>query len=346
MDLSLLDYRLPSELVAQTPASPRDHSRLLVVDRKSKNIQHKNFYQIADLLSSNDVLVFNKTKVFPARLFGKKESGKNIEILLLEEKESGIWTAIRKGKVQVNDKIYFGKLETKVMKIADYEIYLDFALPRQKVLTKLSEIGQTPLPPYIHSKGSEKDIRQKYQTIYAEVEGSVAAPTAGLHFTNELINKLKAKNIQLEYLTLHVGLGTFLPIKDQDITKHKMHSEHFEVDQNTYDRLITAKKNGKRIIAVGTTTTRVLESVFPQKLTGETNIFIYPEYKFKFVDALITNFHLPKSTLLALISAFVCYPNTNDKFKNFNESLMGRAYQEAIHNKYRFYSFGDSCFIY
>jgi S-adenosylmethionine:tRNA ribosyltransferase-isomerase len=225
-------------------------------------------------------------------------------------------------------------------------VLIDTHLNKAKMMQLMAKFGHTPLPPYINSNEKESNLRKEYQTVYAKTFGSVAAPTAGFHFTQRLLAKLKKKGVQIEYVTLHVGLGTFAPIKVEKLEKHPMHSEEYSVDKKTFDRLKVAKKSGKRIISVGTTSTRVLETITPNKLSGSTNIFIYPPYKFKFVDTLITNFHLPKSTLLTLISAFVSSPNTNNKFKDFKSSLMGKVYLEAIKNKYRFYSFGDACLIF
>lgn len=354
MKLSDLEYNLAKELIANTPIIPRDHAKLLVLNKKNGKIEHRHFFDLVNILTSNDVLVFNETKVFPARLFAEK-----IEILLLREEANNMWTAMHRGKVKVSETLKFEGISAKVISKKDYEITIKFLSSRNEVLEFIEKMGNTPIPPYISSKLDEKALRQEYQTVYAKNNGSVAAPTAGLHFTKELIESLKRCGVQIEYLTLHVGAGTFLPIKENDITKHNMHSEYFVLDNETAKRLNEAKNMGKRIISVGTTTTRVLETCADAKtsqltatsgstdliISGETNLFIYPPYKFKFVDSLITNFHLPHSTLLALVSAFVTKPNTKESFVNFTESLIGQAYSEAINSNYRFYSFGDGMII-
>jgi S-adenosylmethionine:tRNA ribosyltransferase-isomerase len=354
MKLDQLRYSLPKELIAQEPAELRDHSRLMVINRVDETIEDKHFYDLPSLLTPNEVLVFNQTKVFPARLQAKKATGGNIEILLLERTNSAEneWFALRRGKISFGQTLAFGDIDAKVTQVKENVIKLLFSCRENELFSYMKTHGQTPLPPYIKSTNTEEKIRKDYQTIYAKTAGSVAAPTAGLHFTKELISKLKDKNIQIEYVTLHVGLGTFLPIKENDLTKHKMHSEHYSIDLSTIKRLNLAKSQGKKIISVGTTTTRVLESISSNKgllsqnkLHGETSIFIYPPYKFKFIDGLITNFHLPGSTLLALVSALVSFPNTNTKFSDFKSSLMGKAYQKAIEEKYRFFSFGDGSLI-
>lgn len=352
MKTSLFDYHLPENLIANSPISPRDHSKLMIVNRKTGKIEHKHFFDIADLLTKNDVLVLNKTKVFPARIYGKKDTGGKVEILLNKNTDNYSWEALSKPGLNVGTKVNFDGFRAEVIG-RDSEIHnFKFNLSKGKLLESLQTVGVTPLPPYIHSTEKEEDIRKEYQTTYAKDLGSVAAPTAGFHFTKELLKKLIDKGIQIEYVTLHVGLGTFAPIKTETLEDHNMHSEFFFVEKETIERLNKAKELGKRIISVGTTSTRVLESLAnddsrldTSNLDGSTKIFIYPPYKFKFVDALITNFHLPKSTLLALISTFVSFPNTKKKFVNFKKSLSGKAYDEAIKSNYRFYSFGDSMFI-
>ncbi len=351
MDISQFTYSLPPEFIAQQPLEPRDLSKLMVIDRKTKNIEHLKFYRIQDLLTANDVLVFNNSKVFPARLIGKKETGGNIEILLLEESEEG-WIAMHKGKTAVGSVLNFGNLTATVTDKANDLLSLKFDKTGAAFWKKLQKNGRTPLPPYINSTDSEALIRKKYQTVFANPVGSAAAPTAGFHFTKKLLDKLEKIGVQTEFVTLHVGPGTFQPVKEKDLKKHLIHKEHFIVENDTVARLNKAKAQGKRIIAVGTTTTRVLETLAQPKgsLTYDnskttTQLFIYPPYKFRFVDALITNFHLPKSTLLALVSAFVSKPNTGKKFIDFKSSLMGKAYVEAMEKNYRFYSFGDAMFI-
>jgi len=355
MDISLFDYKLPEELIAQSPTIPRDHSRLLIIDRKDGSFSHKHFYDIIDYLTPNDVVVLNKTKVFPARFFGKKKTGGKIEVLLIEEVKTGIWKALTKPGFKVGQIVIFEKVVFDTAGHEEQIVLLKTKIDKIKLLNLLEKFGHIPLPPYIHSKKSEKKLREEYQTVYAKITGSVAAPTAGFHFTEELLDKIKAKGVQIEYVTLHVGLGTFAPVKTKKIEDHPMHFEYFEVEPEVADRLNKAKKSGKRTVLVGTTTTRVLETLVTDKeepcqldtkeLRGSTNLFIFPPYKYKFIDALITNFHLPKSTLLCLVSAFVSSPNTDKEFGSFEKSLMGRAYKEAVKEKYRFYSFGDACFI-
>lgn len=348
MKTSLFDYSLPSNLIANSPITPRDHSKLMVIDRKTAKIGHKHFFNILDLLNKGDILVLNKTKVFPARFFGKKESGGKVEILLNKVVDKYTWEALAKPGLNKDTQLFFEGFEAKVVKRVNEIHILKFTIPTDKLKKKLDKIGVTPLPPYIKSIDSEPKLRTMYQTVYAKKIGSVAAPTAGFHFTSELMDKLKAKGVIFEYVNLEVGLGTFAPVKADNLEDHKIHSENYFVEAKTVDNLIKYKNKGKRIVAVGTTSLRVLETLAMQNFknrSGSTNIYIYPPYKFKFVDSLITNFHLPKSTLLALVSAFVSYPNTREKFKSFKKSLMGKAYQKAIKEKYRFYSFGDSSII-
>lgn len=350
MNISLFDYNLPPKLIAQSPASPRDHSKLMVISRKYGSINHRKFYEITDYLTANDVLVLNNTKVFPARFYAKKDTGGNIEILLIEEVENKVWKALTRPGLKDGQTINF---EGHIFKAVGHDhetVLLNTDLEKIDLLTVLQNSGHTPLPPYIKSSETEKELRKKYQTVYAKTEGSVAAPTAGFHFTEELLHKITEIGVQIEYITLHVGLGTFAPVKSEKLEEHPIHSENFEVAKDTADRLNQAKSKGKRIISVGTTTTRVLETCVNndsliQSGNGSTKLFIYPPYKYKFVDALITNFHLPKSTLLSLVSAFVSHPNTEEKFVDFNNSLIGKAYREAINESYRFYSFGDSSLI-
>jgi len=350
MNISDFDYILPEELIAQSPTSPRDHSKLLRIDRKTGQISHHIFYEIEQMLGPNDILVLNKTKVFPARFFGVKDTGGKIEVLLIEEIRNGVWKALTKPGLKVGQKVTFQDQIFNAIGHDEQTVLLETKLERKELFDLLQKFGKTPLPPYIKSLSNESDLRTSYQTVYAEKVGSVAAPTAGFHFTQELLERLEKKGVQIEYVTLHVGLGTFAPVKTEKLEDHPMHSEYFELDKDVADKLNADKKSGKRIISVGTTSTRVLETcsndngvLTPQ--SGETKIFIYPGYKFKFVDALITNFHLPKSTLLALVSALVSYPNTDKKFVDFKSSLMGKVYSEAIKNKYRFFSFGDAGFI-
>lgn len=356
--LSDFDYHLPAERIAQTPATPRDSSKLLIVDRKTQSLTDERFYNLADLLTPNDVLVLNNTKVFPARLFVEKiPSRKPIEILL--EKEVSLtptsitWDALTKPGLKVGDHIVIPNttIEGECVAVQDYTRTLTFSVSREAFLTTLDQWAHTPVPPYINwERHDERKLRQLYQTVYAKTQGAVAAPTAGLHFTAELLEKIQESKVAIEYVTLHVGLGTFLPVKTEAIQDHLMHSEWFELKGEIANRLNQAKSQGKRIIAVGTTTVRVLESCANthhrlSPTIGETDIFIYPPYTFKFVDSMITNFHTPKSTLLMLICAFVTHPNTHEHFTNFSSSVMGEAYNYALENNYRFYSFGDAMWI-
>lgn len=323
------NYHLPEAHIAQAPVSPRDHCQLLVLDKVSGKIQHQHFYDLLKYLHQGDVLVFNDSKVIPARLQGKKETGGKLEVFLLEQKSSKQWECLVRGKIKIGQKIFFPQnFIGEVIKKNENGI-LEIKFNKVGIL----KIGETPLPPYIKKKSS----LDKYQTVYAKAAGSVAAPTAGLHFTKALLAKLKKQGVQLEYVTLHVGLGTFAPVKEEDITEHQIHTEYFSINKPTLARLQKAKAEGRRIITVGTTATRTLESLknlAPRTYKLEsTQIYIYPGYKFKFVDGIITNFHLPKSSLIMLVSAFAGLANIQ------------RAYKIAIKNKYRFYSFGDAMLI-
>jgi len=352
MNISNFDYFLPRELIAQKPANPRDSSRLLTIDLSSEIISHKHFSDLPNLLNKDDVLVFNKSKVFPARIFGRKKTKGKVEVLILKFLPDSICEVITKPGLFLHDTVYFEGCSGKVVKRDGYITHIAFDLKESELLKQIEITGKTPIPPYIKPKLSEKDLRTKYQTVYAKNVGSSAAPTAGLHFTKEILKKLKKMEVQMEFVTLHVGLGTFAPVKEKEIEKHKIHEEYFEINKETINKLNDAKKDGKRIVSVGTTTTRVLETLANGNGLLEsnykkqyTNLFIFPPYKFKFVDALITNFHLPKSTLLALVSAFTAFPNTQKKFTGFKSSLLGKAYLEAIEKEYRFFSFGDAMFI-
>lgn len=356
MKLSQFDYHLPEERIAQRPSEPRDHSKLMVLNRQTGSIDHKHFYDLPDLLNPTDVLVRNNTKVLPARMFGKKTSGGLVELLLVKAIESTendeVWEVLSKPSLKVGQVVEFenSPLKAECLALTGYTRQMKFNQSRVELMKSIEQIGLIPIPPYIHWEGEEEKVREVYQTTYAKIMGSVAAPTAGLHFTSEIDAKLKAKGIAIEEITLHVGLGTFLPVKTEEITEHHMHGEWYEVSKETAQRLNQYKKEGRRIISVGTTTTRTLETLVNESGElksgmGETSIFMYPPYQFQFVDALITNFHLPKSTLLMLISALVSSPNTTNEFKNFQSSLVGKAYQEAIQEKYRFFSFGDAMFI-
>ncbi len=346
-------YHLPSELIANQPANPRDHSRLLLVNRANRKFEHAHFYDLADFLTNNDVLVLNETKVFPARLLGKKITGGKLELFLLRQLSLDTWQAISKPGLKVGQQVVFGLADelraTVINKEIDGDLTVQFNLAGNDFLTTLDKLGKTPIPPYIHATQSEKKLREVYQTIYARNVGSAAAPTAGLHFTPALLEKLNNKGVQIAKVTLHVGLGTFQPVKEEHLQSQKLHQEFYEIDQATAQLLNQAKKAGKRIICVGTTSTRALESAFKdgqiQAQKSDTQLFIYPGKKFQFVDSLITNFHLPGSSLLMLVSALVCQPNSVEQFTNFNDSLIGQAYQQAIANQYRFYSFGDAMWI-
>ena len=347
MDISLFDYHLPKEFIAQESIEPRDHSRLLILNRKTGAIEHKYFYDIIDYLSDNDVLVFNNSKVVPARLYGKKIPGLGkTEILLIRPEDKEIfdfiswpkqWVVIGKPQLKRGQVIEFNKaLKGEIETELNYEKVICFNMEGEALKKEILLLGKFPLPPYI-TKPTKKSFLE-YQTIYAEKEGSIAAPTAGFHFTKDLFKKIQEKGIDIQFITLHIGLGTFLSVKSKDIEKHQMHSEFFELSKDTAKILNKAKSEGKRIIAVGTTAARVLESCsdknFELKEKNDwTNLFIYPGYKFKFVDALITNFHLSKSTLLMLVSAFA------------GRDLILKTYQDAIEKKYRFFSFGDAMFI-
>ena len=341
MQLSEFDYNLPEELIAQYPMTPRDHSRLLALNKENGEIKHKKFFEIVELLKSGDVLVFNNSKVFPARFFGnKKDTGGKMEILLLSQENENTWQAVIGGKgkkenleIEIADN-NTTKLSLKLIKKLDGMSWrVEFNHSGQELNKLIDQFGETPLPPYIKQKSDP----EKYQTVYARERGSAAAPTAGLHFTDELLEKLKNKGVQIEFLTLHVGLGTFEPVREEKIENHQIHSEYAVINKETAERLNRAKEEGRRIITVGTTSTRTLEASFRdneiQPIAEWVDIFIYPGYKFNVIDGMITNFHLPKSTLLMLISAFA------------GKDKIDKAYAEAIKEKYRFYSFGDGMLI-
>ena len=340
MKVSDFNYNLPEELIAQTPIEKRDESRLMVLDREKRTIEHKVFRDIIDYLKPGDVLVRNNTKVIPARIYGKKETGANVEFLLLNNIEGDIWESIvRPGnKLHVGTKVTFGDgiLKAEILEImpgGTRKVKFEYDGIFNEILDK---IGLMPLPPYIHEKLKDKD---RYQTVYAKYNGSAAAPTAGLHFTDELLKKLEQKGVIIANVTLHVGIGTFRPVKEDTVEAHKMHSEHFYIKQEDVDKINKAKEEGRRVIAVGTTSCRVLESVADEKtgkvrkIEDDTEIFIYPGYKFKCIDGLITNFHLPQSTLLMLVSALA------------DKEFILQAYNEAVKERYRFFSFGDAMLI-
>lgn len=331
------DYELPQELIAQHPMEPRDHSRLLVVDKHTGEIQHKHFYDLVDYLRPGDVLVFNDTRVIPARLHGTKDTGAHVEVFLLTRRDATDWEVlVRPGKkLQVGARINFSdELSCEVIEHTDFGgrvVRFKYEGIFEEILDRL---GETPLPPYITAPLEDKE---RYQTVYNRERGSAAAPTAGLHFTKELLAKIKELGCEEVFVTLHVGLGTFRPVSEANIEDHKMHKEFYTVSQEAADAINKAKAEGRRIIAVGTTAVRTLESAGAdgtlKAVCNWTNIFIYPGYKFRFVDELVTNFHLPQSTLLMLVSTLA----TRD--------IMLATYKKAVEEKYRFFSFGDAMFI-
>lgn len=358
MKLSDFDFNLPHDLIAKEPAQPRDAAKLLVLVIRN-DAKDDHFYNLADYFIAGDVLVLNNSKVFPARLFGKREDGKVFEILLLEEKKKS-HCLVKPGRLikgetllRFSDKLV-GIVTKSVIPSEGRDLrdssshapqndnfIIKFNLSDDELKKEIKSIGEIPLPPYILKERGEKHSEEKdeneYQTVFAKEEGSVAAPTAGLHFTDELLKKLKSKGVMVTEVTLHVGLGTFEPIREEDFTKHKMHSEYFEISKETAETLNKAKEEDRRIIACGTTTTRVLESAYDdgfQPQNGSTNIFIYPGYEFKAIDGVITNFHLPKSSLLLLVSAFM------------GKEKILEAYQYAINKGYRFYSYGDGMILF
>ena len=344
--MSEFDYELPEELIAQMPADKRENSRMMVLNRENQTIEHKHFYDIVDLLDENTLLVLNNTKVLPARLYGTKETGAKIEVFLLESKSGKEWSCLIKPSKRVKpDTIIKISDELQVRAIKRLEEdgeWLVEMIYEGDLFEILHKVGNIPLPPYIERKIQNEELKnfdmERYQTVYAKDEGSVAAPTAGLHFTKEILEKLKAKGVEIAYVTLNVGLGTFRPVKCENITDHKMHSETFEITQETADIINRAKASGKKITAVGTTTVRTLETAFQkygkiQACHDHSELFIYPPYEFKVIDRLITNFHLPKSTLLMLVSALA------------GKDFIFKAYKEAVQNCYRFFSYGDCMFI-
>lgn len=339
MKVSEFNYNLPEELIAQTPLEKRDESRLMVLDREKQIIENKTFKDIIDYLEPGDCLVRNNTKVIPARIYGKKETGANVEFLLLNNIEGDIWESIvRPGnKLHVGTKVIFGDglLTAEILEImpgGTRKVKFFYEGIFNEIL---DQIGLMPLPPYIHEELKDRD---RYQTVYAKYKGSAAAPTAGLHFTPELLKKIEEKGVKIANVTLHVGIGTFRPVKEDTVEKHEMHTEHFYIKQEDVEKINETKLNGKKVIAVGTTSCRVLETIADEKglvkvTEGDTKIFIYPGYKFKCLDGLITNFHLPQSTLLMLVSALA------------GKEYIMKAYNQAVKEKYRFFSFGDAMFI-
>ena len=340
-DINYYDFDLPEELIAQTPEKKRDHSRLMILNKDEKTISHHHFYDIIDYLRPGDVLVRNNSKVIPARLIGEKEeTHAHVEVLLLKDLGENVWECLcgNAKVIKLNTIIVFGDgtLKAQCVEVKDEGIRRMKLIYQGILFEILDKLGKMPLPPYIHAQCEDNS---RYQTVYAKVEGSAAAPTAGFHFTNELFDKIKAKGIEVIDVTLHIGLGTFRPVKVNNILEHHMHSEVYEISKEAADSLNKAKEEGRRIISIGTTSTRTLESCMAKygkfvPTHEATSIFIYPGYKYKAIDGLITNFHLPKSTLIMLDSALA------------GREFILKAYQEAIKEKYRFFSFGDSMFIY
>jgi S-adenosylmethionine:tRNA ribosyltransferase-isomerase len=339
------DYLLPQELIADVPAKKRDDSRLLSLGKDSGLIVHNRFFELKKYFQKGDILVLNNSKVFPARLIGKKETGGSAE-LLLNHQADGLWEAMGK-RVKVGQRILFEKsdLEALIVRKEAEIVYVKFNFDGEELFKKFEKIGSIPIPPYIEAKRKKdgtnfKSDKERYQTVYAKESGSCAAPTAGLHFTQALLAELNVMGVEILEVTLHVGLGTFAPITETDPTKHQIHEEYYQIKKEVLLKIESAKEDGRRVVSVGTTATRVLETIFnltekerQNNLTGWTKIFIYPSYKFKCVDGLITNFHLPASSLMLLVSAFAG-----------KENIL-KAYNEAIKNKYRFYSYGDAMLI-
>ncbi|MEF2919055.1 MAG: tRNA preQ1(34) S-adenosylmethionine ribosyltransferase-isomerase QueA [Acutalibacteraceae bacterium] len=333
-------YDLPQELIAQTPVEPRDSSRLMVINRKEKSLEHKHFSDIIDYLQEGDCLIANNSRVLPARIYGTRSTGARVEFLLLTQVRTNVWECLAKPgkKAREGAEFTFGDIMTcKVLEVLENGNRIVEFYCEENFFSALDKVGQMPLPPYITAKLEDKE---RYQTVYSKELGSAAAPTAGLHFTPELLQRIKEKGVNIGYVTLHVGLGTFRPVKVDDVTNHKMHSEHYEVPQVTAQLIAETKAKGGRVIAVGTTSCRTLESVATEHngqivpCEGFTDIFIYPGYEFKVLDGLITNFHLPESTLIMLVSAFADF-----------DTIMS-SYKIAVDEKYRFFSFGDAMAIF
>ena len=352
MLISEYDYNLPEELIAQMPADKRDNSRMMVLNRKDRTISHKHFYDIVDLIEPNTLLVMNNTKVLPARLIGHKDTGAKIEVFLLKQNskmqdEHENWEVLIKQSKRVKPDTIIkisDELSVRAIKRLEEngEWLVELIFNGNNVLDVLHRNGNIPLPPYIERKIPNEDLKkldfERYQTVYAKDEGSVAAPTAGLHFTKEILKKLENKGVELAYVTLNVGLGTFRPVQCENVENHKMHSETFEISEKAAEQINRAKAEGKKIVAVGTTTVRTLETAYKKfgcikACHDHSELFIYPPYEFKVIDNLITNFHLPKSTLLMLVSALA------------GKDFIFEAYKEAIENKYRFFSYGDCMYI-
>lgn len=337
MKTSELDYNLPQELIAKEPVEPRDAAKLLVVNKDTEKLVESNFASLADFLKAGDLLVFNETKVFPARVLGKKENGGDVEVLFLSETEPKIWEVLVRGRVRDGQKISLPDgLTLKVVKKSNQSVFVGIEETKEEVYSYLNQFGSIPLPPYIKRGATKADIKD-YQTVFAHKLGSAAAPTASLHFTKELLKKLRDKGVETGFITLHVGLGTFAPVKAENLEEHPIHSEYYEIPRETVNQIKTAKSEGRRVIAVGTTVVRTLETLGQTGLqagSGNTDIFIYPGFKFKVIDGLITNFHTPKSSLLGLVFAFLGKEKTL------------KAYNFAIKKRYRFFSYGDGMIIY
>lgn len=350
MKLSEFDFELDKSFIAQYPAQKRDESRLMVIHKSTGEIEHKRFFDLPDLLTANDILVMNDTRVIPARILGEKETGGKIEILFLKERARNQWEVLIGGKLKIGREIKIRfynehRIEGEIKELIEIMILEDLGNGRKILEFKnidintdiLNKIGHIPIPPYIERNGKNDIDRDRYQTVYSRVDGAIAAPTAGLHFTDDLLNKLRLKGIETYFITLHVGTGTFKPVKTEEIEEHIMENEYLEVKDLISNKINYAKSHGKRIIAVGTTATRGLESAISGnkscEFIGYTNLFIIPGFDFKIVEGLITNFHLPKSTLLMLVSAFA------------GSHFIKNAYVEAIKNNYRFYSYGDAMLI-
>lgn len=350
------EYTLPKKFIAHSPTQPRDHAKLMVVNRKTETISHQIFKDLSTLLLPTDVLVLNQSKVFPARIYGQKSTGGRVKLLLLQPLSTFVWEAIGKGNYAIGNKIEFGAdFYGKVITPRDEDsvFRIQFNQPLTYGSIRLKRLGKTPLPPYIKGNLSEAVARREYQTVFAKTNGSAAAPTAGLHFTRDLLQGIEARGIATVFITLHVGWGTFSKLREEQITTKKLHQEFFYISPQSSRTITQAKREGRRIISVGTTTLRALEtaaSINKGKLHLKsgwqaTKLFIYPPYKTKCVDSLITNFHVPGSSLLLLVSALVSYPNTHHHFTCYGKSLIGKAYTVAQENNYRFFSFGDAMWI-
>ena len=343
--VSEFDYELPHELIAQTPSEKRENARMMVLDRRDETVEHKHFYDIVDYFDENDVIVLNNTRVIPARLYGHKETGALLEVFLLKQIAGKTWQVLLNPSKRVKEDMIIkisDELSLKVLTREDQGKWLVEMFYDGNFYEILDRVGKIPLPPYIERSMTDDQLRnldyERYQTVYAQRRGSVAAPTAGLHFTQDILEKLKAKGTQICYVTLNVGLGTFRPVKSENILEHKMDSEEYEISKETAEIIMNARAAGKKITAVGTTTVRTLETCMQKfdeilEVIDDSNLFIYPGFKFRIVDRLLTNFHLPKSTLVMLVSAFA------------GKDFTFRAYEEAIREKYHFYSYGDCMLI-